>query len=524
MKAGFRQSMSWLHTWAGLLVGWILFAVFLSGTLAYFNSEITLWMQPETSQTRDRAAAIQKGGDWLKANHPDAAEWTIFPANERGGAIRVQWTPAPETPDAKPVPDPERDLAFLDPVSGQKIDARETDGGSFFYRLHFDMHYMPRIWGRWIVGVCAMFMFVAILTGIVVHRKIFADFFTLRFNKGQRSWLDAHNIAGVFALPFHLMITFTGFVTLASLYMPWGIAANFANDDDYFASAFPQPVVPDTRGAPAPPFDVSVALATAAKEWNGGVPSSVAVFRPSDTSAVTRMFQSSSEQIDSRAAAIVIDRQGEVVWSKPGKGAATQTFGVMVGLHAGRFAGPDLRWLYFISGLVGTAMIGSGLVLWTVKRKRKHATGERPQFGVRLVEALNIGTMAGFPLGVAAYFLANRIVPLGVHDRAEVEIGWFFAAWGFTYIYAAVRPNLRAWLETLAAAAVAFAAVPLVSALTTERNLVATLLNGEWTRAGVDLTLIAAAAAFAFAARKVAGKADAAPSRPHRAREQAHAS
>ena len=33
MKAAFRQSMSFLHTWADLLVGWILFAVFLSGTL-----------------------------------------------------------------------------------------------------------------------------------------------------------------------------------------------------------------------------------------------------------------------------------------------------------------------------------------------------------------------------------------------------------------------------------------------------------------------------------------------------------
>ena len=29
MKEGFRQSMSWLHTWGGLITGWILFFVFL---------------------------------------------------------------------------------------------------------------------------------------------------------------------------------------------------------------------------------------------------------------------------------------------------------------------------------------------------------------------------------------------------------------------------------------------------------------------------------------------------------------
>ena len=47
MKEGFRQAMAWLHTWAGLIFGWLLFAIFLTGTLSYFKDEITHWMQPE---------------------------------------------------------------------------------------------------------------------------------------------------------------------------------------------------------------------------------------------------------------------------------------------------------------------------------------------------------------------------------------------------------------------------------------------------------------------------------------------
>ncbi|MGO2479774.1 MAG: PepSY domain-containing protein, partial [Pseudoalteromonas sp.] len=39
--------MNWLHTWSSVLVGCLLFAVFLTGTLAYFQHEITQWMQPE---------------------------------------------------------------------------------------------------------------------------------------------------------------------------------------------------------------------------------------------------------------------------------------------------------------------------------------------------------------------------------------------------------------------------------------------------------------------------------------------
>ena len=61
--------------------------------------------------------------------------------------------------------------------------------------------------------------FVAIISGVITHRRIFADFFTFRTRRGQRSWLDAHNAVAVLALPFHLMITYTGLVTLLFLAM-----------------------------------------------------------------------------------------------------------------------------------------------------------------------------------------------------------------------------------------------------------------------------------------------------------------
>ena len=36
---GPRQSMSWLHTWASLILGWLLYAIFLTGTLSFFQNE-----------------------------------------------------------------------------------------------------------------------------------------------------------------------------------------------------------------------------------------------------------------------------------------------------------------------------------------------------------------------------------------------------------------------------------------------------------------------------------------------------
>ena len=46
MQAGFRASMNWLHTWSGVLLGSLLFAIFWMGTLAVFDKEIDRWMMP----------------------------------------------------------------------------------------------------------------------------------------------------------------------------------------------------------------------------------------------------------------------------------------------------------------------------------------------------------------------------------------------------------------------------------------------------------------------------------------------
>ena len=54
------QSMSALHTWAGLVLGWLLFAIFLTGTLAVFDRELNWWMQPELQDRQvDQASAVQ---------------------------------------------------------------------------------------------------------------------------------------------------------------------------------------------------------------------------------------------------------------------------------------------------------------------------------------------------------------------------------------------------------------------------------------------------------------------------------
>lgn len=511
MKGGVRQSMAWLHTWVGLVLGWLLYAIFVTGTSAYYQEEITQWMTPEigsaaVASDKSFAAAAQ----WVQHKAPDAQEWSIFLAGKRAPGLQLYWTNGPGAPADAPTE------ARLD-RQGREVKARETQGGYFLYRFHYDLHYINWYWARWLVGIAAMAMLVAILSGIVTHKKIIADYFMLRLGKGQRSWLDVHNASSVLFLPFVLMMTYTGLVSLATHYMPWGIAANYADTEKFYAAAFPYPSPPEKTG-PAKLAPIGSMVAAAEQNW-GMAAGGVRVLNPGDRSAQVIVSSGVDGNLSARPRAMTFDGvTGRLVNAHDPSGAATATEGVMIGLHAGRYAQPVLRGLYFLSGIAGCVMVASGLILWTVKRRPRLADPDKPHFGFQLVEKLNIGAIVGLPLGIAIYFLANRLLPVGLAGRGEWEIDSLFLAWLAAFIWAAVRPSPRAWAETTAVTALLFAAVPIVSALTTDRNLFHSIAAGEWVFAGFDLAMLALAAGFWAAHRRIVRRArsSAAGRRPQR--------
>jgi uncharacterized iron-regulated membrane protein len=513
MKQGLRQSMASFHTWAGLLMGWLLFVMFVSGTCAYFQEEITRWMQPEVAQGGDPASAADGASRWLQTHAAGSTDWYITLPGKRSATTALFWT----RPEGAAADAPNE--ATLD-ARGAPVQARQTAGGFFLYRFHFDLHYMPVLWARYLVGAAAMFMLVAILSGVITHKKIFVDFFLLRFGKGQRSWLDAHNVTAVLALPFYLMITYTGLVTLDSQLMPAPIAAVYASEDGYYADAFPQASGGKKTGRAAPLAPLSPMIAQARARWDGADIGYVYVSNPGDAAASVTLSSSPGASMDARGQSLRFDGvTGRIRDAGGARGAAQSTEAVMIGLHAGRYADTVLRWLYFLSGVGGTVMVATGLILWTVKRRTKLADPQRPHIGFRIVERLNIGVIIGFPIGLAGYFLANRLLSLGLAGRADWEIDCLFLVWGGAFLLALLRPARRAWIELSGLCAILLASVPLVSAVTTGRSLPGSLIAGDWLFVSFELVVLLFAAGFAFASWTLA-KAPAGQSRP-RARRKA---
>lgn len=506
MKAlGFRQVNSWLHTWSGLLLGWLLFAVFLTGTLSYFRQEITFWMQPELHASEAQPQTAQRAVQAMQDLAPDAASWQITLPDERNPTVRTRWYEQGERVTKGGGKSVTLDAATMEPLAG-----RPTAGGEFLYRFHFELYGMDRILGRWIVGVATMFMLVAIISGVIIHKKIFVDFFTFRRRKGQRSWMDAHNALAVLSLPFHFMITYSGLLLLMFLLMPWGMDAAYKGDTRAFFADRGRVAAPASGGqqkqepaAPQAMAPVAPMLEAARLAWPQGI-ASISVTQPGREGAIIELREKGAQSLLNHAAGerMVFDAaSGELKETvrTEAPAAGTSTYNVFSALHRLRFADVWLRWLFFVAGVMGTAMVGTGMILWVVKRLPQKRKGQY-HAGHRLVERLNVAAIAGLFLALGAYFWLNRLLPATLEGRAGWEIKGFFIAWALTLAHARLREHKQAWREQLYGIVVLYAGLPLLNVQYADSHLAATLAHGRWTLVSVDLVLLATAALAAWAA------------------------
>lgn len=504
-EGGFRQAMAWLHTWGGLWACWVLFVIFLTGSLGVFDEPITRWMKPHlpqaseaTGDTRmddgfDRPQAVRMARTWFEENQPDAHFWGIGLPSDEDPSIRLFWQ------------DPQENFhnARIDAGSGQPVDGsreRDSEGGHHFVHMHFEFHGGTA--GIWFVGAFTMAMLVALVSGIVIHKRIFKDFFTFRPGKGQRSWLDAHNALSVLSLPFQLMIAYTGLATFYALYMPAGIAAHYDSEEAYFADLLAQPAAQEITGIAAPLAAFDGMLLHAEQQLQRPA-SFVSIEHPNDSGASVRVFGRFIEKPGEYR--LLGDGGGRVFFNgvtgertdvqMPGElrgGAAQDVQSVMANLHFAAFGGHLVRWLYFVSGLAGAAMLATGALLFMVKRRQRSLNefGSATPRVYRVIEVLNVGTLTGLTIACVAFFWGNRLLPLGIADRPEWEIGVFFAVWLLSFVHAGLRPVARAWVEQLLALAALCLLLPLLNWLTVGDQLFSYLQRGDGERAGVELVAL----------------------------------
>lgn len=539
MFATFRQSMTWLHTWLGLVLGYVLMVAFFFGALSVFDREIDRWAIPETRFAPQpmpsfdkmlepifRRIELSKAEREEGASRNDGALPDKLPLHEWGAytthrdPVLQMWSgfelPRPKDPDNDHV----YGNATLDPRNGTLISSdRLKIGSQFFYPMHYGLHLHWMDLGIWIVGISALVMLAALVSGIVMHRRIFRELFTFRPEKrNRRSTLDLHNLTGVVALPFHFIFALSGLTIFAATYFPLSetmlrpIAKAYEKAEAKRTGLHEEPA-----GVPARLASVDAMVAEAQRRWAGrgmaGEVGLLSVHHVGDAHATVSIFRAGTDRITTTGEGIHFEGPtGKLIREDEPMSAVRGINEFLTGLHLQHFKHWLLRWFYFMGGLAGCVCIATGFIFFVEKRKRQHA--EKGAGGARWVDAFAVTAVTGMLIATLSILVANRLLPANLPERGWWEEAVFWCAWLLAFAHAFWRTApvkqaklAPAWWEQCWAVAVLGVAAVLLNWITTGDHLVRTIGAGYWPVAGIDLTILAGSALAAAAALRLRRRA-----------------
>ncbi|MGT2490832.1 PepSY-associated TM helix domain-containing protein [Cupriavidus basilensis] len=412
----------------------------------------------------------------------------------------------------------------LDPNTGAVLPApRDTLGGHHFVLFHYELH--GGMLGVWIVAFATMAMLVALVSGIVTHKRFFKDFFTFRPGKGQRSWLDAHNALGVLTLPFLFMISYTGLIIWWPDTMPAGIRTYYEGSEAKLfgvlgrAGWLEPKVLPPRRARHAGGVAHAAGRCTRTAgrggrhrskrdRLGGGGAARPRQRRCQHCRPLSLRWPRLSSQREFRYDGVTgayLSAHAEDEMLGTGRAAPLVAGSVMRTLHMARFGGDALRWLYLACGLAGSAMIATGLLLFSTKRGNRKAR----EFGAAsarvygTIDRLNVAAVAGLAIACAAYLWGNRLLPVALEERHEWEVAVFFSIWLAATVHALASQPANAWPRQLALAGLLCLTLPLLNALTTGWHPLRYASLGDWQSAGLELGALTLGSLLLWAAARV---------------------
>lgn len=420
LKKDETKAMVAVHGWSGILLGLLLYAVVLTGTAAVFAHEIGAWsaghVATRSSLEQPIDATLRRLSDQTPPEYREAVN--LFEIGDHGLGVFFH---RHET-DASGMPTEggyyyQLDNAgrLLRTVKGNVDDVfgpRNDDAlSSFLVDTHVRLH-VPNPWGLLLTGIVGLAMLVAAISGLLIHRHLFKDIFTLRRRASPVLVnRDKHSVAGTWSLPFAFVLAFTGsfFSFYGTIGVPVVAMAAFSGDVEALSEAvYGNPGTPDPRTAPMGNLD---RITTDAIRRTGEVPTFIAVENYGRADATVTSYHNPSASDIEPVSLLYNGATADFIRAKPNVGTRPSAGGTLVGimgpLHFGNFAGILSRAIWFGLGFAMCYVTYTGMRLWVVRRSQQSRS---------LVWLERTLTVVGFglPLGLAASAAAFLItMPLG---------------------------------------------------------------------------------------------------------------
>ncbi|WP_278373651.1 PepSY-associated TM helix domain-containing protein [Sphingobium xenophagum] len=441
------KAMVAVHGWSGILLGLLLYAVVLTGTVAVFAEEIGAWsaghVATRSAFQRPMADTLRQLGDETPAKYREAVDLfetgdhdlsLFFHRHEMdGGKLISRGIFYVVGQDGRVV---HRQTGTNEDVYGARNDNALS---AFLVDTHVRLN-VPNPWGLLLTGILGLSMLVAAISGLLIHRHLFKDIFTLRRSGSPvLANRDAHSVAGTWSLPFAFVLAFTGsfFSFFGTIGVPVVAMAAFGGNVQALTEAvYGNPGKPDPRPAAIGNMDRINADAIARAgaiptfvtiENFGRADAKVTTYHPPKAGAIAPM----SLLYDGATAAFVQEKP--LIGPKPSTGGTLAA--IMSPLHFGNFAGLLSKAIWFGLGFAMCYVTYTGIRLWLVRREggvRSFAWLERTNIVVGLglpfalavsaaaflltmpIDSATWWTPAGFLIGAALVIAAGAIAPSAV--------------------------------------------------------------------------------------------------------------
>ncbi|MEO1613240.1 MAG: PepSY-associated TM helix domain-containing protein, partial [Pseudomonadota bacterium] len=238
-----------IHGWSAVALGWLLYAVLLTGSVAVFDDEIGAWSsggaaegaalaQPLDATLRRLAARTDPAFlEEIGISHTARGEPRFFFHEHRtdeNGQLQdygVRFIVDPETG------------AVIDQAEGYAREISRNERSDALADFIVDLHvqlYTPEPWGLILTGILGLAMMVAVVSGILMHRHVIRDMFVAE-RPGDRlvSARDRHVLAGTWGIPFAFLLAFTGsfFSFAISVGLPMVALVAFGGDQERIIGA-----------------------------------------------------------------------------------------------------------------------------------------------------------------------------------------------------------------------------------------------------------------------------------------------
>lgn len=328
---------------------------------------------------------------------------------------------------------PQRFAADADGVL-TPLPAAWTD---FLKSLHVHLM-LPGESGEIVVGLLGIFLLALVLGGLLSYPRMFRDAFVFRAgaHDGIRQ-ADIHHRLGVWGLPFHVTLAFTGAVMALALPVA-AVVGQFGYDAGpaKVGKALLGPS-PGRDRTPASAPDLEKALA----QVDGGNPQAiqrVVLLAPAWRSRLVRVDLAKPQRL-AYGDRIYFDADQRNV--TPGglldQRAGLSAYSALIGLHFGNYGGVLLQILYGLLGLGLCTIVASGLRQWLARKRARGQPWPRTErlwaawvwggalaMGVSWLGALLSDRLAGTAASVFGIILVlSLLLALVVRNSARLRQG-----------------------------------------------------------------------------------------------------